>query len=98
MGTWLKDAQVEIEAWRLGMPDAMRVQLYSTLRDDESLEVRASDGWGKTVGIALYSIEAGGVRFYPGNPELMPNITLGNEQAFISHLLQLLQKKFNLPQ
>lgn len=95
---WLMDANSEIEAWRVAMPGVERIQLHSSLRDDGSLEIHASDGWGGSAGIGLYTIEANGVRFYPGQPPLMPNCTLCSEQAFIGHLLQLLQKKLGISQ
>jgi hypothetical protein len=96
---WLKDAHAEIESWRASMPGMDRLQLTSVLDDGRSLEIRASDGWGQTQGFALYVIETRGaepkgIRFHPGRAALLPDCTIGEEQAFISHLLQLLRKKF----
>ena len=92
---WLDDAHKEIEAWRADMPGADRLQLTASLGSDErGLELRCDDGWGRTTGFALYMIERGSVRFYPGKPELLPNSTLVSEQAFIDHLLQVLRAKF----
>lgn len=94
--SWLKDAHGEIEAWRQSMPGASRRGFTSFLREDGSLELRASDGWGRTEGFALYAIESRGVRFYTGQQEIMPNTKLTQEEAFIAHLLELLSATFEL--
>ncbi len=94
---WLKDACAEIEAWRTTMPGTERAKLTAEIRSDEAeLELRCNDGWGKIAGFALYVVERGAVRFYPGQPEMMPNTTLASEQAFIEHLLQVLRAKLAL--
>lgn len=94
--SWLRDAHAEIEVWLPTMPGIERLQLGVKFKGaHEMLELTASDGFGSTEGVAAYVVKNSTLTLrsnpkYQDAPQ-MAEPKLDNEQAFLAHLLGVLQ-------